>query len=355
MVRMSDVFGGGFKKPEERKPPVSPPPSQQESVAPPAKPPELDQRRLQEEAQTLYREGLSLIGIFFDKVRLEEPLPVEKVREFVKKTVLFMAGDGDPLLVFTTGISSGNFLHAHSLNVLIICLKVGLGLRYDKLQLIELGLAAFLHDIGMAKIPQEILNKTDKLTPEEFEQVKQHPFYSVSLLEKTREVEPVILSTISQEHERLDGSGYPKGIAGEEINPYARIVGLVDVYEALTHARPYRKHYTPDEAMKMIVYSTGTSFKPDVVDILKALARELSLYPVGSYVQLNTKEIGRVLRINKNFPLLPVVEVLIGPRENKLEEPRQVDLSQEPLLHIKRSVDILDVMALLKESANGSS
>jgi len=83
------------------------------------------------------------------------------------------------------------------------------------------------------------------------------------------------------------------------------------------------------------------------MDVLKALAKELSLYPVGSFVQFNTQEIGRVVRVNKNFPLLPVVEILLGPRQNRLEEPRQADLSKEPLLHIKRSVDILEVTALL--------
>ncbi len=337
MVRLSDVFGNReFHKPEEKKP---------EPAAPPVSPPASDERHLQQEAQALYTEGLSLIETLFDKVRLEKPLPMDRVMEFTKKVALFMVGDADPLLVFTTGISSGNFLYAHSVNVLILSLKVGLGLRYDKSQLVELGLAAFLHDIGMAKVPEEILNKSEKLAPEEYEQVKQHPFYSVTLLEKTKDLDPIILEAISQQHERIDGSGYPKGTSGEKVNPYARVVGLVDVYEALTHPRPYRKHYPPDEAMKLIAYSTGGSFRSEVVDILKALTKELSLYPVGSYVQLNTKEIGQVLKVNKNFPLLPLVEVLIGPKETRLEEPRQMDLSQEPLLHIKRSVDILEATA----------
>ena len=347
MVRLSDVFGRReFEEPEEKK---------KEPAAPPKSPLVSDEKHLQQEAQALYTEGLSLIETLFDKVRLEKPLPIDSAREFVKKVAFFMVGDGDPLLVFTTGISSGNFLYAHSVNVLILSLKVGLGLRYDKGQLVELGLAAFLHDIGMAKVPEEILNKTEKLTPEEYEQVKQHPFYSVTLLEKTKDLDPIILDAISQQHEHSDGSGYPKGISGEEVNPYARVVGLVDVYEALTHPRPYRKHYPPDEAMKLIAYSTGTSFRSEVVDILKALTKELSLYPVGSYVQFNTKEIGRVLRVNKNFPLLPLVEVLIGPKETRLEEPRRVDLSQEPLLHIKRSIDILEATVLLKGKTDASS
>lgn len=349
MVRISDVFGVGGGKPPEEKGTPPPPPAVE---VPPL---ESELRRSQEEAQALYKEGLFLVEVLFDKARLEEPLPLDKARDFVTRAVLSVASDGDFLLAFTIGIPTGNFLYPHSLNVLIISLKIGLGLRYDKTQLIELGMAAFLHDIGMAKVPQEILNKSEKLTPEEFNQIKQHPFYTVTLLEKIKDLEPVILAAISQEHERMDGTGYPKGLSGVEVSPYARIIGLVDVYEALTHPRPYRKHSTPDEAMKMIAYSTGASFKPDVLDVLKALTKELSLYPVGSYVQLNTKEIGRVLRVNKNFPLLPLVEVLIGSKETKLEEPRQVDLSQEPLLHIKHSVDILQVMAMLEGGADGSS
>jgi len=106
----------------------------------------------------------------------------------------------------------------------------------------------------MAKIPDEIVNKSGPLTPEELSQVRQHPLYSVTLLEKSKDLEPVILQAISQQHERIDGAGYPKGLAGEAVHPYAKVIGLVDVYEALTHPRPYRKHYTPDEAMKMIAY-----------------------------------------------------------------------------------------------------
>ena len=204
VVRISDVFGpGGFKNPEERKSPQPPPPSVKESVGTPLtkESPRLhEEKRLQEEADALYTEGLSLIQGLFEKARREEVLPTEVALEFVKKTLLFMASEGDFLLVFASAISSGNFLYAHSLNVLIFSLKVGFGLRYDKPQLIELGLAAFLHDIGMSKIPEEILNKTEPLTPEELDQVRQHPFYSVSLLEKTKELEPIILHAISQAH-----------------------------------------------------------------------------------------------------------------------------------------------------------
>ena len=174
MVRISDVFGpSGFKTPEKPKSPLPPLPAEQRSEDVPPSAQETHRRteekkHLQEEGEALYLEGLALIQDLFEKARRDESLSMDTIKEFVKRVLFFMTGDGDPLLIFTSGISSGNFLYAHSLNALILSLKVGFGLRYDKVQLLELGLTAFLHDIGMAKVPEEILNKPEKLTPEEF-------------------------------------------------------------------------------------------------------------------------------------------------------------------------------------------
>jgi len=343
------------KKPKGQQTP--PPPGKilekKESSPPVEKPPQKTEKAFQsqdrqEEARSLYQEGVKRVQRLYDKVRQDETFSLEENREFVNRVINFMARDGDELLLFVHEISREGFLYVHANNVLIFALKVGIELRYDQKQLLELGLTAFLHDIGVAKVPEEIMNKPEKLTQKEFELIKQHPVYAINFLKKTQNLEPIILQAISQEHERIDGSGYPEGISGEAIVRYGKILGVVDVYEALTHSRPHREPHPPDEAIRIIAYSMKDHFEASIVEVLKALVKALHFYPVGSFVELGTGEIGRVIRVNARFPLLPVVELLIGSGRKPIEKPKQVDLSKTPLIYIKSSVGAAESMAILK-------
>ena len=125
--------------------------------------------------------------------------------------------------------------------------------------------------------------------------------------------------------------GY-NGLKADQVHEYARIISLVDVYEALTHPRAYRKEFMPYSAMKMVIDSSGTLFESSLA---KALVEELSIYPVGSLVRLNTNEAGRVVATNKGFPIRPKVEVLFDVDGEKLKEPKTINLVSQPSLYIK--------------------
>ena len=134
-----------------------------------------------------------------------------------------------------------------------------------------------------------------------------------------------------QEHEREDGSGYPKALREDEIHEYAKIVGLADAYESLTHFRPYRNKRSAFDAVKDLITAQRTRF-PD--GALKGLIRGLSTFPVGSHVRLNSMEIARIVATNPAFPLRPVIEIVAGPRGERLASPRRVDLSTNTLLYV---------------------
>jgi HD-GYP domain-containing protein (c-di-GMP phosphodiesterase class II) len=136
-------------------------------------------------------------------------------------------------------------------------------------------------------------------------------------------------------HEREDGSGYPQGLKGDQIHEYAKIVGVADAYESLTHARPYQKMRVPIDAVKEIVTTNRHMFP---TPILKGLIQGLSTFPVGSLVRLNSKEIVRVVATNPAFPMRPVVEIIAGPKGERLASPRRVDLAQNSLVYITDSV-----------------
>jgi len=139
---------------------------------------------------------------------------------------------------------------------------------------------------------------------------------------------------VRQAHERADGSGYPEGLAAEEIDRYAQIVGLADVYESLTHKRPYRVKYTPIEALDMILKNKKV-FGPKII---KALIGRIGVYPVGTLIMLNSKETGVVIMNRPELPFRPVVSVVYDTYGKEYSEPKEIDLAQNPILYIEDCV-----------------
>lgn len=259
-----------------------------------------------------------------------------EVSKIVEEMVtLLSSGDNTLVVLANKRATEKNYLYAHSVNVAILSIKVSLGLDYERDKLIDLGVAALLHDVGMVKV-MEIAKLPRRLTPREYEKIKKHPIYGKEILEKVRDISKSAIQTAYQQHERFRGQGYPEGIRAYKINGYAQIVGLVDVYEALTHPRVYRKRFPPHEAMRMIVDSSRDLFS---LHIIKELMRELGTYPIGSIVRLDSREIGRVIGANKCFPLRPRILILFDRDGQRLKEPKEVDLVKSGLLHIVEPID----------------
>ena len=226
-------------------------------------------------------------------------------------------------------------LAAHSVNVCIYALMLGKGVNYSRKQLIELGITALLHDIGMIFIPQEIVEKNGKLTASEIEKIRKHPYYTYKILQTLGEKYSWIAKVAYQEQEREGGQGYPRGLKGDEIHDYAKIIGVVDVYEALTHHRPQRKGYMPHEAVKLIL---GTQKELFSNEVKRLLLTKLSCFPLGSYVKLNSKAICKVVEINEDSPLRPTVEILFDSQRRKLSKKKVINLADAPLLYVTGTV-----------------
>ena len=224
----------------------------------------------------------------------------------------------------------------HGINVAIFAIKIGEGLGYKRDQLVELGIAALIHDIGMCKIPDEVVNKEGILTNEEYALIKKHPQFGYEIvLNSLGEKYKWLAEVVSQEQEREGGQGYPRGLQGNEIHEYAKVIGIVDVYEALSHPRPQRKRFLPYESTKVIVNSSKNMFPQKLI---KALLTKLSCFPISSYVVLNSKAIGRVMETNEASPLRPVIEMLYDSMGKKLTEKKIVKLQDTPLLYITDSM-----------------
>ncbi|MGE5196893.1 MAG: HD-GYP domain-containing protein [Deltaproteobacteria bacterium] len=254
--------------------------------------------------------------------------PVEKIADYL------LTGQKDLLkLCLCDYPKEQNYLYCHPVNVCILSLYIGLD--YERSSLLELGTACLAHDIGIIKY-LDLINKPGHLTKEEYVKVKEHSDRGFEILSKIgKGLSPFIFDAVRQEHERIDGSGYPKGLKDNQINEYGQIIGLVDVYEALTHSRPYRDKHTPLETIRIILDNKNTFSN----SATKELIERVGIFPVGIAVQLNTKEIGVVLKENPKLPLRPVVEILVDAYGNELQTPKQIDLANNSVVYIEECLE----------------
>lgn len=239
------------------------------------------------------------------------------------------------LLVKAISVERGGLVISNLLNTAIMSIKIGMGLKYTHDDLLRLGLAAILHDLGMGLIPDDILNKQGPLSLDERNLIKRHPEQGAQAIRHLGEDAAWVADIVLQEHERVGGQGYPRGLKGAEIHEYAQIIGLADTFEALLHSRPHRKRFLPHDAVRELVVKEKASFS---TRILKCLIQQFSVFPLGTRVQLNTGEIGEVLELNPQYPLRPIVKVYMGPGRVALREPRLQDLSKTSLVHITEVV-----------------
>ncbi|MGL4818378.1 MAG: HD-GYP domain-containing protein, partial [Bacilli bacterium] len=196
----------------------------------------------------------------------------------------------------------------HSLQCTVYSLQMGRAFGFSKDKLVQLGIATLLHDIGKLAIPDSILQKTDRLTDDEFRMIKRHPLFGYALLEPIAEVDRHVLRCVLEHHERLDGSGYPHGKSGEEISEFAQILAVVDVYDALTSHRVYRQRtFLPFEAMQLIEQDVGTKFSQRVFSTFK---QAIILFPNGTVVTLNDGRRGVVFKQNSRQAERPIVRII---------------------------------------------
>lgn len=214
-----------------------------------------------------------------------------------------------------------SYIFTHSLNVTIYTIGLATELKFTEKQLFEIGLGAILHDVGKIMVPKDILEKNGRLTSEEFEQIKQHSRAGFDLLRNTPNISLITAHCAFQHHERLNGSGYPQGITGDQIHQYAKILAVADVFDACTSNRVYRKAMLPHEALEILYAGAGTLFDKQIVEMF---SRTVAIYPTGLTVYLNDGRKAVVAKQNKFFSMRPIIRVFehAGVRV----EPYEVDL-----------------------------
>ncbi len=269
------------------------------------------------------------------EARMGLPISSKNVEESVI-TIIDSIFDNEDAAVNLLNIKNfDDYTYTHSVNVSTISLLVASKLKLKKDDHIQLGVGAMLHDLGKVRIPLEVLNKPDKLTDEEFMVMKKHPVFTYQMMKGEKHISDISKFIAAEHHEKYDGTGYPRGLKGEEINYFARIVAIADVYDALTTDRVYRKAMKPYDAMKIIVSGSGTHFDPEIV---RVFLQAISIYPAGSHIKLNTGEIAVVEKVDSNHILRPEIIVIFD--KNGKEKYEKIKLVEDKIRYIIEAVDI---------------
>ena len=216
------------------------------------------------------------------------------------------------------------FMHSVAVCALMIALARKLGL--DEQQTRDAGMAGLLHDLGKAMIPMEILNKPGKLTDEEFDLVKTHPEEGHKLLLGGIGISEMTRDVCLHHHEKIDGSGYPKQLNGETMSLFAKMGAVCDVYDAVTSNRPYKAGWDPAESIKRMAEWKG-HFDPVV---FQAFVKSLGIYPIGSFIRLESGKLGVVIEQGEQSLLKPKVRVFFSTKSQAYIKPETIDLARSP-------------------------
>ena len=257
--------------------------------------------------------------IVSDETRMQA---INKLKRLDINACMFLANNivneirsSESLIIEQVSLSSyDSYTYVHSVNVdvLSVIIGIGLGLRNEELE--KLSQAALLHDIGKCDVPIEIVNKPAKLTTEEFEEMKKHPEYGLKRLRDGRsqgseEVHAVVKNAVYSHHENWNGTGYPRGLKGENIHLFARIIHVADVYDALTAKRAYKDAMNPSDAIEYLMANSGSMFD---IEVVNTFLKYLAPYPIGCEVLLSTGQQGTVIENNEKYLSRPKIKLTSG-------------------------------------------
>ena len=271
-----------------------------------------------------FRQARSLTKTLLDDIRLGGAINTDQARHTVNECVHSVIRHPDALLWMSKMRDENEYTAEHCLNVCILAIAFGRQLGMGEQELQNLGMCGLLHDVGKMKIPPEILDKPGALTPKEMRIMMAHTVHGRNLLLSSSGIYTGAIDVALSHHERIDGKGYPRQLAGNSISRYSKIIAIVDAYDAMTADRCYQSARTSTEAIKIIYQDRGKHFDEQLA--LKFL-QTVGLYPAGSIVELHSGEVGMVIEANPRFRHLPRIVMLRDRNKQPVAKEVMVDLS----------------------------
>lgn len=263
-------------------------------------------------------EALAATREVLGQVKKGADLEIDKINQVLIGVIDELLLQEDIMINLVDIRSFSEELFSHTINVSILSVIIGIELRYTKTDLTTLAMATLLHDVGKLLTDEDDANS--------------HPRVGFDLLRRSAKVNPQVMQVTLQHHEHFDGSGYPKGLKGEEIHEFSRILLVADTFDNLSA----NNKYPMEEVIEYLMAGSGSKFDPKVV---RAFIDCVSFYPVGTNVRLNTGECGVVVRSNKGFPTRPVVRIERNILGGLVEPGYEINLVERTTYFITKKID----------------
>lgn len=260
----------------------------------------------------------------FEEARMGKAVDTGGAQKLVEEITDSVARNPGALISLARLKTADDYTYMHSVAVCAMMVALSKQLGLDEAQTRSAGLSGLMHDLGKAAMPMDVLNKPGKLTDAEFSIIKTHPEEGHRLLLGGSKVDPMVLDVCLHHHEKMDGSGYPKGLKGDEISLFAKMGAVCDVYDAITSNRPYKTGWDPAESLRKMAEWANGHFDGK---IFQAFVKSLGIYPIGSLVRLTSGRLGVVVEQTGKSLTTPTVKVFFSTKSNMRILPEVIDLS----------------------------
>ncbi|WP_430882679.1 HD-GYP domain-containing protein [Fusibacter sp. JL216-2] len=257
---------------------------------------------------------------------------IGEYRNIVKELFDTLVDMPDRLYNMVELMGTDMYTYAHSVNVTVLSIVLGLALKIDHEKIKHMSIGALMHDIGKMCIPESVLNKPSRLTQEEFEKVKTHVKMGYELVQDDITLSGISKQIIYGHHERLDGSGYPRGLKNENISVYTRIVSICDMFDAMTSDRVYQRSMPVYKALDVMMAEAIMRID---ADLLKALIDNVAIYRPGETVLLEDGRKGIIVDVRKGYTTRPIIRIIEDPLN---QPPYEIDLKYDLSVFIKETV-----------------
>lgn len=277
------------------------------------------------QAKQIFREANNIVSNTLLDCRLGKGVELEKLEPLVSSVTASIFRNPDAIVSLLRIKQADKYTFQHSVAVGTLLISFCHALEMERSIIEQVGIGGLLHDIGKMKVPNHILNKPGKLSENEFHLMKNHVNYGCQFLKDTQNLSPISLAVVAEHHEQFDGSGYPKGLQGNEISRYGHMASIVDVYDALTSNRVYHIGSEPTDVLKKLLEWSNHHFNTPLVH---NFIRTIGIYPIGTLVKLESGYLAVVVEQHHEDLLHPKVRAIFNSQSHTRIPPRDYDLSK---------------------------